>query len=118
VERWMQSMGVHPELGGRQVEFVTDGQLHFRACLHPEAMRKSIPLPPQYYSFFDLRREYRKMQKSNIVINCIRDMIESTSSLHGVTSRIARKLFIELNFQCSPCIFYFNEMFGIYFYTK
>ena len=69
------SLGVHPDVGGRQFQFVTDGQLHMRTCLHPEAVRKSIPLAPHYYSFFDLRREFRMRYKPEVV-NCIRDMLD------------------------------------------
>nr|XP_020641063.1 epithelial splicing regulatory protein 1 isoform X1 [Pogona vitticeps] len=38
----------------------TDGQLHLRQVLHPEASKKNILLPECFYSFFDLRKEFKK----------------------------------------------------------
>ncbi|KAF5904326.1 epithelial splicing regulatory protein 1 isoform X1, partial [Clarias magur] len=38
----------------------TDGQLHLRQVLHPEASNKNIPLPDCFSSFFDLRKEFKK----------------------------------------------------------
>ncbi|XP_078543146.1 epithelial splicing regulatory protein 1 isoform X2 [Lissotriton helveticus] len=38
----------------------TDGQLHIRQVLHPEASKKNISLPECFYSFFDLRKEFKK----------------------------------------------------------
>ena len=36
---------------------VTDGQLHLRQSLMPEAQRKGVRLPRYYYRFHDLRKE-------------------------------------------------------------
>ncbi|KAI5620861.1 epithelial splicing regulatory protein 1 isoform X1 [Silurus asotus] len=38
----------------------TDGQLHLRQVLHPEASNKNIPMAECFYSFFDLRKEFKK----------------------------------------------------------
>ncbi|XP_053251605.1 epithelial splicing regulatory protein 1 isoform X1 [Podarcis raffonei] len=38
----------------------TDGQLHLRQVLHPEASKKNILLSECFYSFFDLRKEFKK----------------------------------------------------------
>ncbi|TRY84584.1 hypothetical protein DNTS_001322 [Danionella cerebrum] len=38
----------------------TDGQLHIRQVLHPEASSKNILLPECFFSFFDLRKEFKK----------------------------------------------------------
>ncbi|KAJ8004934.1 hypothetical protein DPEC_G00141440 [Dallia pectoralis] len=38
----------------------TDGQLHIRQVLHPEAASKNLTLPNCFNSFFDLRKEFRK----------------------------------------------------------
>ncbi|KAL0985361.1 hypothetical protein UPYG_G00155940 [Umbra pygmaea] len=38
----------------------TDGQLHIRQVLHPEAASKNVALPDCFNSFFDLRKEFRK----------------------------------------------------------
>ena len=45
-------------LGGEDnFTLVTDGQLHLRQCLYPEASRKNIVLPAYYQRFHDLRKE-------------------------------------------------------------
>ncbi len=45
--------------GGDSFTLITDGQLHLRQCLFPEAQRKGLlPLPNYYYSFHDLRKEF------------------------------------------------------------
>uniref|UniRef100_A0A3B3T352 Epithelial splicing regulatory protein 1 n=1 Tax=Paramormyrops kingsleyae TaxID=1676925 RepID=A0A3B3T352_9TELE len=38
----------------------TDGQLHVRQVIHPEASSKNIMLPECFYSFFDLRKDFKK----------------------------------------------------------
>uniref|UniRef100_UPI00358E57BD epithelial splicing regulatory protein 1 isoform X1 n=1 Tax=Myxine glutinosa TaxID=7769 RepID=UPI00358E57BD len=38
----------------------TDGQLHIRQVLHPEAVKKSVTLLECFHSFFDLRKEFKK----------------------------------------------------------
>ncbi|KAG9283595.1 epithelial splicing regulatory protein 1 isoform X1 [Astyanax mexicanus] len=38
----------------------TDGQLHLRQVLHPEASNKNVLLPECFFSFFDLRKEFKK----------------------------------------------------------
>ncbi|XP_017579335.1 epithelial splicing regulatory protein 1 isoform X2 [Pygocentrus nattereri] len=38
----------------------TDGQLHLRQVLHPEASSKNVLLPECFFSFFDLRKEFNK----------------------------------------------------------
>ena len=44
---------------------VTDGQLHLRQVLHPEATKKCLPLPEYFHRFFDLRKEFRNCFKNN-----------------------------------------------------
>ncbi|XP_028673471.1 epithelial splicing regulatory protein 1 isoform X1 [Erpetoichthys calabaricus] len=46
--------------GGTTFCLCTDGQLHIRQVLHPEASNKNIMLPECMYSFFDLRKEFKK----------------------------------------------------------
>ena len=41
---------------------VTDGQLPVRQVLFPEATRKGITVPPYYYRFHDLRKEFSTAQ--------------------------------------------------------
>ena len=50
---------------GRSFHLITDGQLHLRQVLHPEACSKNITLPDCFYSFFDLRKEFRKFYRNN-----------------------------------------------------
>ncbi|KAK6326927.1 hypothetical protein J4Q44_G00025720 [Coregonus suidteri] len=45
---------------GTSVCVCTDGQLHIRQVLHPEAADKNLALPECFNSFFDLRKEFRK----------------------------------------------------------
>jgi hypothetical protein len=62
---------------GPPVTLVTDGQLPLRQCFHPEACNKSIDVPPYYYSFFDLRKEFRKAYGTEDVvvdIHAVNDM--------------------------------------------
>ncbi|RVE62627.1 hypothetical protein OJAV_G00159250 [Oryzias javanicus] len=37
----------------------TDGQLHIRQVIHPEAASKNILVPDCFYSFYDLRKEFK-----------------------------------------------------------
>uniref|UniRef100_A0A8D3B8S2 Epithelial splicing regulatory protein 1 n=1 Tax=Scophthalmus maximus TaxID=52904 RepID=A0A8D3B8S2_SCOMX len=46
---------------GTSVCLCTDGQLHIRQVIHPEAASKNVLVPDCFYSFFDLRKEF-KMQ--------------------------------------------------------
>ena len=43
---------------GSDLTLVTDGQLHLRQSLYPEAVRKNITLPSYYQRFHDLRKEF------------------------------------------------------------
>ncbi|KAM4601430.1 epithelial splicing regulatory protein 1 isoform 2-T2 [Polymixia lowei] len=45
---------------GTSVYLCTDGQLHIRQVIHPEAAGKNLLVPECFYSFFDLRKEFRK----------------------------------------------------------
>ncbi len=74
-DRFITQKEVHPEHGGKPFCFITDGPLHFRMCLHAEASRKSIQLPSHFHKYLDIRKEFRKFYKLE-VINCIKDMLE------------------------------------------
>ena len=43
---------------GSNLTLVTDGQLHLRQSLYPEAIRRNITLPSYYQRFHDLRKEF------------------------------------------------------------
>ncbi|CAN9514239.1 unnamed protein product [Ophioblennius macclurei] len=45
---------------GTSLCLCTDGQLHLRQVIHPEAASKNILVPDCFYSFFDLRKEFKK----------------------------------------------------------
>ncbi|KAM4736551.1 epithelial splicing regulatory protein 1 isoform 2-T3 [Anableps anableps] len=44
---------------GTSLCLCTDGQLHIRQVIHPEAASKNILVPDCFYSFFDLRKEFK-----------------------------------------------------------
>ncbi|KAJ8394574.1 hypothetical protein AAFF_G00043770 [Aldrovandia affinis] len=48
------------EVNGASLCLCTDGQLHIRQVIHPEASSKNIMLPECFFSFFDLRKEFKK----------------------------------------------------------
>ncbi|KAK7886772.1 hypothetical protein WMY93_026393 [Mugilogobius chulae] len=45
---------------GTSVCLCADGQLHIRQVIHPEAASKNILVPDCFYSFFDLRKEFKR----------------------------------------------------------
>ncbi|MEQ2251711.1 Epithelial splicing regulatory protein 1, partial [Ilyodon furcidens] len=50
---------VNSEGAGTSLCLCTDGQLHIRQVIHPEAANKNILVPDCFYSFFDLRKEFK-----------------------------------------------------------
>lgn len=48
------------------VFIITDGQLPLRQCLHPEACAKEIHLPPLYWKFADLKKEYMRWKTGDL----------------------------------------------------
>ncbi|XP_053571184.1 epithelial splicing regulatory protein 1 isoform X2 [Bombina bombina] len=61
LQQFNQSVGNELNIGvGTSFCLCTDGQLHVRQVLHPEASKKNILLPECFYSFFDLRKEFKK----------------------------------------------------------
>ena len=71
----MNAKGVHPDNSAQPFVFMCDGQLHFRLTLHPEASRKNFSLAPYFSSFYDIRKEFKRMYKVEVV-NCIKDMLD------------------------------------------
>jgi epithelial splicing regulatory protein 1/2 len=67
LDRFLRAKEIHPEHGGKPFCFCTDGPLHLRQCLHPEAFRKKLNLPSHYYRYFDIRQCFRNcyMKGSN-----------------------------------------------------
>ncbi|CAF4135940.1 unnamed protein product, partial [Rotaria magnacalcarata] len=69
---------LHPDFGVK-LTFVCENCLHIRQCLHPESVKKStIPLPNYYWSYFDLRNEFKHMYKTTECYN-INTMLEKLS---------------------------------------
>uniref|UniRef100_A0A8D0HG01 Epithelial splicing regulatory protein 1 n=1 Tax=Sphenodon punctatus TaxID=8508 RepID=A0A8D0HG01_SPHPU len=61
LRQFSQSVSNELNIGiGTSFCLCTDGQLHIRQVLHPEASKKNILLPECFYSFFDLRKEFKK----------------------------------------------------------
>ena len=56
---------INTQLKDDNFSLITDGQLHLRQVLHPEAIKKSILLPAYFYKFYDLRKEFRKCYRNN-----------------------------------------------------
>ncbi|XP_054090835.1 RNA-binding protein fusilli isoform X2 [Zeugodacus cucurbitae] len=48
------------------INFITDGQLPLRQCLHREACAKDIRLPSYYNRFCDLRKEFLKYKSGDL----------------------------------------------------
>ena len=60
----------------KHVVFLTDGPLHLRMCLIPEATTKEIPLSNKYFSYYDLRKEVKRFVNSTEPINCLNDVLD------------------------------------------
>ncbi|XP_033849359.1 epithelial splicing regulatory protein 1-like isoform X2 [Acipenser ruthenus] len=61
LNQFNQLVANEPNLGvGASFCLCTDGQLHIRQVLHPEASNKNVMLPECFHSFFDLRKEFKK----------------------------------------------------------
>ncbi|KAJ6221034.1 hypothetical protein RDWZM_006846 [Blomia tropicalis] len=66
---------INTHLNDESFCLITDGQLHLRQVLHPEAIKKAIVLPPYYHRFYDLRKEFRKCYRNNDM-RTVEDMLE------------------------------------------
>ncbi|XP_069552136.1 epithelial splicing regulatory protein 1 isoform X4 [Brachyistius frenatus] len=65
---------------GTSVCLCTDGQLHIRQVIHPEAASKNILVPDCFHSFFDLRKEFKKhFPASDLKALNVHTMVESLS---------------------------------------
>ncbi|XP_068591186.1 epithelial splicing regulatory protein 1 isoform X2 [Cebidichthys violaceus] len=65
---------------GTSVCLCTDGPLHIRQVIHPEAASKNILVPDCFYSFFDLRKEFKKhFPTSDLKALNVHTMAESLS---------------------------------------
>ncbi|XP_077431067.1 epithelial splicing regulatory protein 1 isoform X2 [Vanacampus margaritifer] len=64
---------------GTSVCLCTDGQLHIRQVIHPEAASKNVLVPDCFYSFFDLRKEFKTHFPSDLSTLDVYTMVESLS---------------------------------------
>jgi len=90
-------------LGGEDnFTLVTDGQLHLRQCLYPEASRKNIILPAYYQRFHDLRKEFSSyvtsLDDSSAISDsggqypqCIEDMLKTLNLPEDDTQEVTLK---------------------------
>lgn len=62
--------------------FVVDGPLPVRQVLHPEALKKAIQLPRHYWTYFDIKREYRRLFNNNENLNTLQDILTSTYTMN------------------------------------
>ncbi|XP_077384047.1 epithelial splicing regulatory protein 1 isoform X2 [Festucalex cinctus] len=64
---------------GTSVCLCTDGQLHIRQVIHPEAASQNVLVPDCFYSFFDLRKEFKTHFPSDLSTLDVYTMVESLS---------------------------------------
>ena len=69
--------------GGDNFTLVTDGQLHLRQCLYPEAVRKNISLPHYYQRFHDLRKEFSSLVSSTTPTKSCQDAPAAVADTGG-----------------------------------
>lgn len=70
----------------------TDGQLHIRQCLHPQATSKGVELPDYFYQFFDIRKEFRRKYPEAPIIIDVKDMAQCILSQNLNTSDLNSSL--------------------------
>uniref|UniRef100_A0A8C1A414 Epithelial splicing regulatory protein 1 n=1 Tax=Cyprinus carpio carpio TaxID=630221 RepID=A0A8C1A414_CYPCA len=77
----------------------TDGQLHIRQVLHPEASSKNILLPECFFSFFDLRKEFKnkfpsegELKDLNLQVMADYLNVVVDSSLHAFTAHKVQQM--------------------------
>lgn len=51
----------------KSFRLITDGQLHLRQVIHPESSKKGIALADYFYTFHDIKKEFRKFYRNNDV---------------------------------------------------
>ncbi|XP_056123788.1 epithelial splicing regulatory protein 1 isoform X1 [Rhinichthys klamathensis goyatoka] len=94
IEQLNQKLCAEVDAGaGNSFCLCTDGQLHVRQVLHPEASSKNILLPECFFSFFDLRKEFKKKFPSegelkDLDLQVMADYLNVVvdSSLHAFTA--------------------------------
>lgn len=86
LDRFLRNKEIHPDQGGRAFCLCSDGPLHLRMVLHPEAFQKNIAVSPYFYRYYDLRKQFRNFYKPDRSIASLDDMLSflALSSDHSV----------------------------------
>uniref|UniRef100_A0A672SGU0 Epithelial splicing regulatory protein 1 n=1 Tax=Sinocyclocheilus grahami TaxID=75366 RepID=A0A672SGU0_SINGR len=100
IEQLNQRLCAEVDTGaGSTFYLCTDGQLHIRQVLHPEASSKNILLPECFFSFFDLRKEFKKKFPSegelkDLNLQVMADYLNVVvdSSLHAFTAHMVQQM--------------------------
>jgi epithelial splicing regulatory protein 1/2 len=79
LDRFLRTKEIHPQQGGKPFCFVTDGPLHLRMLLHPEAFHKNMTLAPYFFKYHDLRKQFKQFYKPDRSISNIDDMMSFLS---------------------------------------
>lgn len=82
LDRFLRTKEIHPQQGGKPFCFVTDGSLHLRMLLHPEAFHKNITLAPYFFKYHDLRKQFKQFYKPDRSIANIEDMMSCILCFH------------------------------------
>lgn len=74
---------------------VCDNCLHLRQCLHPESMKKSTRILPNYYwSYFDLKREFARLYQTSARPN-LNSMLQGNHQQSRYSTRVIHSIRIE-----------------------
>uniref|UniRef100_A0A671M6Z3 Epithelial splicing regulatory protein 1-like n=1 Tax=Sinocyclocheilus anshuiensis TaxID=1608454 RepID=A0A671M6Z3_9TELE len=100
IEQLNQRLCAEVDAGaGNTFYLCTDGQLHIRQVLHPEASSKNILLPECFFSFFDLRKEFKKkfpsegeLKDLNLQVMADYLNVVVNSSLHAFTAHMVQQM--------------------------
>ncbi|XP_074603955.1 uncharacterized protein LOC141857360 [Brevipalpus obovatus] len=78
--------------GNQSFRLIIDGQLHLRQVLLPEASNKGINLPDYFYSFHDIKKEFRKFYRNNDIRTVEEILNYLTIEPDGSADCVIRKL--------------------------
>jgi hypothetical protein len=74
--------------GASDLTLVTDGPLHLRQCLLPEALRKNFHLADYLYRFHDLRKEFSAAFPAQSSAATVEDMLNRECKIVGNTEKL------------------------------
>ncbi|XP_077284388.1 epithelial splicing regulatory protein fusilli [Arctopsyche grandis] len=73
-DTYLRTIQIDPD--SPNFRMITDGQLPFRQCLHPQACSRSIPLPSYFCRFHDLHKEFLKAYSCNLDILTLHQILQ------------------------------------------